>query len=116
MPNYKPPKEARQRLKDRAYIEFQREPVLNEATRALHHHKGQCETIFGGALIWLQKAVRKPNGQETHQGFPIVIDGRRCPNQSVKSRSRDGKTSRRCVEHTFEQDWIKIDPLLEPDE
>ena len=109
MPNYKPPKEARQRNADRRYIGFQAVPRLNLVTQALHNHVGQCDVIYGGKQLWLKKENPKKPGK--FMSFPIIADGRRCPNTSIKNISKDGKTSRRCGEHQFSDVWIKEDPL-----
>lgn len=108
--NYKPPKEARQASRDRAYVSFQSEPRLNLVTQELHNHVGQCDVIFGGRQMWLKKKVKKQNGTEKTQSFPIIVDGRRCPNDGVLTKCSEGKTNRRCREHRFSDFWIKNDP------
>lgn len=107
--NYKLPVEARQAQKDKAYVAFQVTPRLNAVTQALHDHKGQCDVIFGGRKLWLKKENPKRPGK--FMSFPIIVDGRRCPNSSIFSMCEHGRTSRRCESHAFSDFWIKVDPL-----
>lgn len=112
--NYRIPSEEQQRMRDESYVAFQSpSPKLNEAGIKLRGNVSQCGTIFGGRKLWLRKETKMRNGTTKWTPFPIIVDGRRCPNQATSTVRRDGKNIHRCAEHRIEDAWIEDDPIKE---
>lgn len=100
--DYKPPKEQRQRVRDKAYVEFQgSEPRINKARKELAIQT-QCQTTIGGKLVW---AAAKGKGGKpiVRDGkvvrYPTIVDGQRCPNEATVSKRRDNATEHKCTAH-----------------
>lgn len=112
--NYRVPKASAQRIRDKQYIAFQKEPRLNlESTKMRQANEElRCDTIIGGKKVAVNKQTTRKNPNYNYR-LLIIVGGERCEGKATRTFREDGKNVRRCHEHTKDEAWINTGEVKE---
>lgn len=92
--------------RDKDYRKFQKKHRLhrgNAQSRELRIQK-PCETYIGGKQMWM-RGERKDGSKYM---YPFYVDGAKCNNPAVTSRTVHGKVHHWCRSHP-NVEWLKED-------